>query len=114
MVYEHAWHDLVRRDKQAGKKVAQLEDVMEQPLAADIPKSVELGSSSSIGKGSSGGASAGGSGLPSTAPPRQRGTLHDRQMSDTDVILDLESPAKASRRSSLRLVGAQVSSCSPR
>lgn len=85
----------LHRDKTAVRQLVSLEDVMGQPLAAGIPKSVELSPSSSTGE-------------PGAAPPRKR--LHERTSSDAaDVIIDLESPGKASRRSSsLRNLGAQV------
>jgi hypothetical protein len=85
----------VRRDKTAVRQLVGLEDVMEKPLAAGMMKSVELSPTSSTGEGG-------------VTPPRKR--LHERTASDTaDVILDLESPGKASRRSSsLRPLGAQV------
>ncbi len=77
-------------------KLVGLEDVMGQPLAAGMMKSVELSPTSSTGE-------------PEVSPPTKRRTLHERAASDPDVILDLESPAKASRRtSSLRPLGAQV------
>ncbi|KAK9914973.1 hypothetical protein WJX75_003193 [Coccomyxa subellipsoidea] len=84
-----------KKDKTAVRQLVGLEDVMEKPLAAGMMKSVELSPTSSTGEGG-------------VTPPRKR--LHERTASDTaDVILDLESPGKASRRSSsLRPLGAQV------
>ncbi|EIE22246.1 fatty acid elongase 3-ketoacyl-CoA synthase 1 [Coccomyxa subellipsoidea C-169] len=85
-----------RKDKHAVSKLVGLEDVMGQPLAEGMMKSVELSPTSSTGD-------------PGVGPPTKRRTLHERAASDPDVILDLESPAKASRRtSSLRPLGAQV------
>ena len=79
-----------------------LEDVMGQPLAANMVKSVEMGASSSSGS------SSGGSMEGNPDPPRKRG-LHERKLSETtDIILDLEYGKSTRRTSNLRPIGAQV------
>ncbi len=91
---------MVCRDKNAVRNMVGLEDVMGQPLAANMVKSVEMGSSS--------GSSSGGSMEGNPEPPRKRG-LHERKLSETtDVILDLEYGKSSRRTSNLRPIGAQV------
>ncbi|BDA43213.1 Ureide permease 1 [Coccomyxa sp. Obi] len=91
-----------KKDKNAVRNIVGLDDVMGQPLAANMVKSVEMGASSSSGSSSGGSME----GIPE--PPRKRG-LHERKLSETtDIILDLEYGKSSRRTSNLRPIGAQV------
>lgn len=93
---------MVCRDKNAVRNMVGLDDVMGQPLAANMVKSVEMGASSSSGS------SSGGSMEGTPEPARKRG-LHERKLSETtDIILDLEYGKSSRRTSNLRPIGAQV------